>query len=172
MEKLELEHLAGYLPCRLNIEFERCIYPRRKEKEVLNPKHLELSFYGIKNNFKIKPILHPLSDLIKVIEVNGEKIVPMLELAKIAFPKNRPFDDFHIKNNYVKLDKRNHQGYSFHFDKKEVSFDCRFDYNEKTWRTNCYVPNQLKLIEKLYEWHFDIHGLIEKGLAIDINTLK
>ena len=29
-----------------------------------------------------------------------------------------------------------------------------------------------RTIEKLYEWHFDIHGLIEKGLAIDINTLK
>ena len=26
--------------------------------------------------------------------------------------------------------------------------------------------------EKLFEWHFDIFGLIEKGLAIDINTLS
>jgi len=26
-------------------------------------------------------------------------------------------------------------------------------------------------IEKLYEWHFDIHGLIEKGLAIDKSKL-
>lgn len=25
--------------------------------------------------------------------------------------------------------------------------------------------------EKLYEWHFDVFGLIEKGLAIDINTI-
>lgn len=29
----------------------------------------------------------------------------------------------------------------------------------------------LFVIEKLYEWHFDIHGLIEAGLAIDKNTL-
>lgn len=28
-----------------------------------------------------------------------------------------------------------------------------------------------RVIEKLYEWHFDIHGLIEKGLAIEINTI-
>ena len=27
------------------------------------------------------------------------------------------------------------------------------------------------MIEYLLEWHFDIHRLIEKGLAIDINTL-
>jgi len=26
--------------------------------------------------------------------------------------------------------------------------------------------------EKLISWHFDVFGLIEKGLAIDINTLK
>ena len=28
-----------------------------------------------------------------------------------------------------------------------------------------------RVIVKLYKWHFDIHGLIEKGEAIDINTL-
>lgn len=37
----------------------------------------------------------------------------------------------------------------------------------------CYGIEELKLsvYEKLLEWHFDIFGLIEKGLAIDINTL-
>jgi len=28
-----------------------------------------------------------------------------------------------------------------------------------------------RVIVKLYQWHFDIHGLIEKGEAIDINKL-
>jgi len=28
------------------------------------------------------------------------------------------------------------------------------------------------VIEKLIEWHFDVFGLIEKGLAIDINTIE
>ena len=28
-----------------------------------------------------------------------------------------------------------------------------------------------RVIVKLYKWHFDIHGLIEKGEAIDINKL-
>ena len=27
-------------------------------------------------------------------------------------------------------------------------------------------------VKKLFEWHFDVHGLIEAGLAIDINTLE
>lgn len=29
-----------------------------------------------------------------------------------------------------------------------------------------------KIVQKLFEWHFDVFGLIEKGLAIDINTLN
>jgi hypothetical protein len=28
------------------------------------------------------------------------------------------------------------------------------------------------VLQKLFEWHFDVFGLIEKGLAIDINSLK
>lgn len=169
---LTIKHLAGYLPYGLQV-----IGKTHKEMWTLEGLNIsetcELGGSSYRSDInEILPILRPLSDLTKEIEHNGEKFVPLLELAKIAFPKNRPFDDFHIKNNYVKLDKWSHQGYSFHFDIKEISFDCRVDYNEKTWRTNCYVPNQLKLIQKLYEWHFDIHGLIEKGLAIDINTLK
>ena len=27
------------------------------------------------------------------------------------------------------------------------------------------------IVEKLFEWHFDIHGLIEQGLAIDKSTM-
>jgi len=35
-----------------------------------------------------------------------------------------------------------------------------------------YKALKYGIIERLLEWHFDIYGLIEKGLAIDINTLK
>jgi hypothetical protein len=31
---------------------------------------------------------------------------------------------------------------------------------------------QLSQFQKLFEWHFDVFGLIEKGLAVDINTLS
>ena len=49
----------------------------------------------------------------------------------------------------------------------------------KAFMSNCYpdfmtplIGLSYNIIQKLYEWHFDISGLIEKGLAIDINTLK
>lgn len=28
------------------------------------------------------------------------------------------------------------------------------------------------VVQKLFEWHFDVFGLIESGLAIDVNTLE
>lgn len=28
------------------------------------------------------------------------------------------------------------------------------------------------IMQKLFEWHFDVFGLIDKGLAIDINTIQ
>ncbi len=34
------------------------------------------------------------------------------------------------------------------------------------------LENRYKVVKKLFEWHFDIFGLIPAGLAIDINTLK
>ena len=33
-----------------------------------------------------------------------------------------------------------------------------------------YLP--YGVVEKLLEWHFDIFGLLEKGLAVDINTIN
>tara|TARA_R110000796_G_scaffold116222_1_gene228670 strand:+ start:370 stop:765 length:396 start_codon:yes stop_codon:yes gene_type:complete len=32
---------------------------------------------------------------------------------------------------------------------------------------SCYYDT----VEQLFKWHFDVFGLVEKGLAIDINTL-
>jgi len=36
------------------------------------------------------------------------------------------------------------------------------------------IPNSLNYSQllKLIEWHFDVFGLIEQGLAIDVNTIK
>lgn len=112
--KLELKHLAGYLPYKLQIE-------------DYEPKFMIFDLTGANIeyviHYKTKPILRPLSDLTKEIEVNGEKFVP-------------------------------YENLSAHF---EVE----------------YYGNMLhKNVEKLLEWHFDVFGLIENGLAIDINTLK
>jgi len=149
--KLELKHLAGYLPYGLEV----AIMGELKEPDSHEPIIFEL--VGLDTNYveyheigrsvteqavfsDCFPILRPLSDLTKEIEVNGEKFVPIVELAFTSNLSMYQFiDGLFYSNNYGKYLKI-----------KEMP----------------YV-----VIEKLYEWHFDIHGLIEKSLAIDKKTL-
>lgn len=80
-------------------------------------------------------IKHPLSDLTKEIEIDGEKITP------------------------INMIKQYHGGgYSIE--------------GMKLLLSNNPLNLNYRAVQKLLEWHFDIHNLIEKGLAIDINTLK
>lgn len=68
MEKLELKHLAGYLPYGLEMLYNN---------DFISPRKRKLSVDGYQ--FLVgnaKPILCPLSDLTKEIEVNGKKFVP------------------------------------------------------------------------------------------------
>lgn len=49
-----------------------------------------------------------------------------------------------------------------------IEFKCSFIFNNSI---SIYEVN-FWIIQKLIEWHFDIAGLIEKGEAIDVNTLE
>ena len=77
-------------------------------------------------------ILHPLSDLTKEIDHNGEKFVPIEKLRDMGF---------YIGEDWIIENFSNITNSAFEF------------------------------VLKLIEWHFDIAGLIEKGEAIDVNTL-
>jgi hypothetical protein len=82
--KLELKHIAPYLPYGLKIA------SKSLSGVITNTYIMELENYndcGIGNVvFGINqiPILRPLSDLTREIEVNGENIVPITELLKIS----------------------------------------------------------------------------------------
>lgn len=153
--KLELKHLAGYLPYELkgiaddkkNIDTLLGIYGTGGHTLTLCCKvnnHNTVDYDCNIDDFK--PILRPLSDLIKEVEVNGEKFVP--------------------------IDKINENGeYGLLIGSLEkICLDNLF------WEDKCEM-NMLNIFEinklnnLLYEWHFDIYELIENGLAIDINTL-
>ncbi|TDQ27677.1 hypothetical protein [Tenacibaculum caenipelagi] len=51
------------------------------------------------------------------------------------------------------------------FNENERSQILRNDFNPLTMLS--YTS-----IQRVFEWHFDVFGLIEKGLAVDINTLN
>jgi len=131
---LTIKHLAGYLPYGLKFKRKDYIYIHT----LLGISFEDIVFELGKTPIKfIKPILRPLSDLTKEIEVNEEKFVPTERFNKIRKWEGSPLAmTEHIIHN-VK------------------------EHNLPTWIT-----------QKLLEWHFDIYGLIENGLAIDINTLN
>lgn len=126
LETLELKHLAPYLP-----------YDLECKSDNGNVGKLDSLNTEVDDFTGMKPILHPLSDLTKEMEYNGEKFVPF---KKILFSINNE------------------------------------DENRPDLRVRIWIKEPQNMpffvIQKLFEWHFDVFGLIDKGLAIDINTLK
>jgi hypothetical protein len=138
--KLELKHTKGYLDTELKvIDFQMYENGFRKKhtiKElVLTPSNLEIGLKDI-DGVKNKPILHPLSDLMKYCDDLG--FTPNRKLSELGFGMDN-FDE---------------------------------DYTFEDFLSSDILNNSFVFIQKLLEWHFDIYGLIENGLAIDINTLN
>lgn len=99
-----------------------------------------------------KPILRPLSDLYKTITHNGKEIVPIVELAKMHRPE-----------------------YKWFFDEtcaccEREKFNYFNGFNAGSF--NGKVCNQHQLFDYLHELKIDYRGLIDAGLAVDVNTLE
>lgn len=114
--KLELKHLAPYLPYGVMCELQDQGETKQAKLCGAYSDNSYAFFDTVESEHgydSIKPILRPLSDLTKEIEHNGKKFIPI-----------------QITRNYTD---------------ENVSY---------------------KLCDKLFEWHFDVFGLIDQGLAI------
>lgn len=143
--KLEIKHLAAYLPYGLHFLMES--EPNSKEPNIDELKSIDAGIniinFGLGNAkfiTEIKPLLRSLSDLTKEIEVNGERFVPI---------------DY-LWFSVIGTDADS-------FNKDDFYENCELGAIE-------FLP--FKVIPLLFEWHFDCFGLIEAGLAIDLNTIK
>lgn len=149
--KLELKHLSPYLPYKLKVKtkignlilcqlnnstkwnawFYFCRNSKNKN-QLYNFNNLK-NADGIGRGFLLKeitPILRPISDIEKEIEVNGEIFIPLEKLESMFGDCTKLTD---------------------------------------TMLVGSFVP--FGIVQKLFEWHFDVFNLIENDLAIDINTL-
>jgi len=185
--KIELKHLAPYLPYGLMIDISnyKCDYVGIKRAEANGyyfiGDELHITYNGGHTGKDIgifKPILRPMSDLVK--EING--IVPFEKIASIeapcisgaidkirkitAFTRGLSFNSHQLgvyyKYESVQVEITLFKGAIFH---KKVT-----DGND-SWVFS-YFHNYPGILEFLYSMHFDVFGLIPTGLAIDINTLK
>lgn len=95
---------------------------------------------------RIKLVLRPLSDLTKEIEHNGEKFVPL-----------------RVLNEYMPLFG---DVYEIYIDDNS---DVRLLANYQKGRD---VIRGLDPKNMLMKWHFDVFGLLDKSLAINLNEVK
>jgi len=143
MEKLELKHLAPYLPYKLQY-----LIPKHEPENIFDIGHgggihtmQVVAMLSMSRGSESKPILRPLSDLTKEIEVDGEK--------------KRLIDDI----------QKLYPTYYFAYNATDDLLVKR-ENEQYTWCSDILGINEF-----LFKNHFDVFGLIEKGLAIDINTL-
>lgn len=140
MKQIEFKHLSPYLQYELNIIVDGFSKPEKliglyRNVSDLPKIHAATYFNSFISLKDIKPILRPLSDLVKEIEHNGEKFVPIEWLDKNIAPSKKQSNTVTFTNGYIEM---------------------------------CYYSEY----QKLFEWHFDVFGLIADGLAVDYNSVE
>ena len=80
MKQLELKYLAPYLPYDLRLYWHSESDPVWHEMDMFNIHNVIQYTRDYPEDKRWKPILRPLSDLTKEIEINGEKFVPFEKL--------------------------------------------------------------------------------------------
>ena len=166
--KLEQRDVTGYLPYDLKmyagkIEGTELIYPvlgLRNGGRILTYVNGEDEangeiFMNIKQ-YNLRPILRPESDMYRTITHNGEEIIPIVELARIAFPERK----WKTEINVIAMD----DGYT-HFGYCENGFYARFDEDIED------VTCQYQLFDCMNSLLIDYRGLIDAGLAVSVYDL-
>lgn len=162
---LEIKHLAPYVPYE---PYARVIR-EDGEFDFIQLNAPQLNLFHHEYHYDFKPILRPFSDISNEIElpkdspqiaIYGNKFIPLAELLKIKYPKwtkekaNSRYSEIHIENNRACFK---------YMATLEVKLMPQF--------SDFFLYNEYWIIEKLFEWHFDVFGLIEKKLALDYNTI-
>lgn len=140
----------------------------------------------------VKPILRPLSDLVNEIEFNSEKIIPLVKMLENTVqygncgikiidiggysenPLRGVINGYLIKYTVPSVMGDTEYTLEYNFFGNSLSFQKNLvNLPESNPSKRSHQPiDSLNFINWLYKMHFDIYGLIKKGLAIDINTLK
>jgi hypothetical protein len=144
--KLELKHLAPYLPYGLRL----LAHNEELKLTGITPHcgDIKLSLLTINSGIEYwcyieyaKPTLRPLSDLNEEITHNGKTFKPYVELLRAS---NFDVDNMHQQ-----------------------------ELNRFKWNTQDHIEiKSYYEMELIFEWHFDVFGLIKKGLAIDVKEVK
>lgn len=148
--ELELKHLAPYLPYELKCLTINAGLGEKTRATMVGIQrqmlYLKTDVATITRGFsEAKPILRPLSDLTKEIE-------------QISIDYNKQFNVPAMRWGSIYIDLK-----TIASEDKDITKTLKYFLieNMSYW-----------VMQELLKKHFDVFGLIEKGLAIDINTLE
>jgi len=145
-DKILLQEIVGYLPYGLqSVSF----FNDEPVVGLVTPSGIAKY---TDNSTGSKLLLRPLSDYTKEITVNGKTFIPIDEL--------RRYHAGHCE--YVNISTPYIEGRGTIQFVPVLTTKAPYEYGFAT----------LAMMQKLYEWHFDLHGLIYRGLVLDINTLN
>jgi hypothetical protein len=151
--KLELKHLAPYLPYALKMANGNFIGEVTAILPNIGDFKITCSNWSESiSESKYKPILRPLSDLTQV-EMNSI-------YAAVNAPSHMP--------DYCKCETVGFNGKEFTYTfEGDISQDGGYEFEITTQ----VLGNQYDLLQELFKRHYDYFGLIENDLAINFNTL-
>lgn len=169
---IELKDIVSYLPYGLAGVIKSSFFEGKEDHVDIHIDNVSSLIESGRRGY-LKPFLYPMSDLCKEIKFNGRKFYPIIELVKIIYP------DLTLEKNFLCPLKDSakwetgtildHYQYRFQY------FSNRFHlntYHSVTGSDNTRSLNTLPLYDKLNELKFDYRGLIDLGMAIDVNTLE
>lgn len=160
--KLELKHLTPYLPYGINVKYKGIV--NGKELGKWDRENKDLEFFDEPETPKPDEVIDWKMGLIKKTETYLEKwILRIGNGHKYIHPNSFGKEAFLLLHSLSKLtdeqigELENHHNFSMmHY--SEIKTDpTRYPFT---------------IVEKLFEWHFDVFGLIEKGLAEPIEISK
>jgi hypothetical protein len=150
MEKLELKHLAPYLPYGLR-------------GEVRKPHYLKEE--------------NPIGELIKVEKTEDGVMVKICsDINNEVFIRAGEFagEDgwvYNFKPILRPLSDLKKDEFSFIYE-NETDYESLRDWLNLDFESKLTLKYSYLFWAELFRYYFDVFGLIEKGLAIDINTLE
>ena len=165
-EQEKIEIFANYLPYGVKVAVDTIYVGFTTELVISN--HTNSLKNGMNINqaieYDAKLILHPLSNLTKPSKVDGYndsmEFVPYCMIEDLGLAKS-------VSLSFASVVFSFNLYYGISISER---LSCiKYDLEEEIDKINKLPHSIIKL---LYKWHFDIHGLISQGLAIDINTLK
>lgn len=169
--ELELKHFAPYLPYGLKWKFDGEDFTHDIVGLDITNRGVKLvspyNDYGDCEISSGKPLLLPMSSLYTEME-DGK--VPIVELFLLTCRNKSEF----TKDEIIHQSLNDGQAIIAHYKKREL---LGFELNTRSFfgaheGKPCSVANQLYLFTYLFENHFDVFGLIDKGLALDKTKIK